>query len=899
MFIVQAYTFTLGGAGLGTITIPATLKLEDFGVITNVSRGSILYDPVEGSAGATVSYDGGDTILTLEQGTTYCNSADNLQIIVLQGGGGGSEPAADVHVTNTALDPVNILGSVTVTNDPENPASVQVENWPASVEVSNDVGNPLPVTGLVTVGGFAPSATDAFGRQRMSQPYTLFDSSHRFADNGLWSTVSNVGGAATFNSAQGLVELTVTTAANSEVVRETTKVFPYQPGKALRNGEPVLTPKGWVKIENLKVGDQVFDGLGNITYVIGVYPQGKRKIYRFTFDDGSFVDADEEHLWVTIRRHTSKIFSKGDRHILTTKQMLEQRGSKPSAQNRWRIPCSPVLQIEPKPVQIDPYTMGAILGDGGFSHSYHVNFTTADKEILDYLVCDKITVRDEKRYRYGLCGLSKGLRHYQIGKKKSLEKWVPEEYKFNCEQVRLDTLKGLMDTDGWVERDGCTYFCSVSRQLAEDVAYLARSLGGTARIRTKEKTFYVNKMGVRVECNPAHVVKISIPVNPFRLKRKAEKWRLKWRTSFDRYVYSIQELCEDDATCIRVASNDHTFLTRNHIVTHNSLQIMSTFVFEPVKNNLRQRVGYYGTENGYFLELDSTEGSLCFVERSKVSGLVTEKRISQMGGVYGFGDTGWNTDKLDGLGPSGITLDMSKAQILFMDIEWLGVGTVRLGFVINGQFIVCHQWQHANLITSTYITTASLPMRYEIKNLGSTSSASTLKQICSTVISEGGYELRGTQQAIGTPITTPRTLTVAGTFYPIVALQLKTARLDAIAVLSAISILGGGNNDVFRWELRGNPTVTGGAWVSAGVNSAVEYNLTGTGVSGGKVISSGYIYASNQGSVPVDILKEALFAFQLERDGLIGVPYPIALVVAGANASQIVYGSVDWEEVSR
>lgn len=561
MFIVQSYTFAPGEPGSGTITIPAILKLEDFGIISNVSRGSVLYNPSEGSAGATVSYDGGDTILTLEQSTTYCDPDDNLQIIVLQDGGGGGEPATEVHVTNTALDPVNILGSVTVTNDSGNPVPVEVGNWPASFEVSNDVGNPLPVTGLVTVGGFAPSATDAFGRQRMSQPYTLFDSNHRFADNGLWSTVTNVGGAATFNPDQGLVDLTVTTTANSEVIRETTKVFSYQPGK--------------------------------------------------------------------------------------------------------------------------------------------------------------------------------------------------------------------------------------------------------------------------------------------------------------------------------------------------SLQIMSTFVFEPVKNNLRQRVGYYGAENGFFLELDSTEESLCFVERSKVSGVVTEKRISQMGGVYGFGDTGWNTDKLDGSGPSEITLDISKAQILFMDVEWLGVGTVRLGFVINGQFIVCHQFQHANLITSTYITTASLPLRYEIKNTGSTGSASTLKQICSTVISEGGYELRGTQQAVGTPITTPRTLTVAGTYYPVVALQLKATHLDAIAVLSAISILGGGNNERYRWELRGNPTVTGGAWVSAGLNSAVEYNLTGTGVSGGKVIASGYTSASNQGSAPVDILKEALFAFQLERDGLTGTPYPIALVVAGANASQIVYGSMDWEEVTR
>lgn len=900
MFIVQTYSFTPGLPGLGTIEIPAILKLEDFGVITNVSRGSVLYDPIEGSAGATVSYSGGDTILTLEQSTTYCLAEDKIQIIVLQGdGGGGGGPTSDVHVTNTVLDPVNVSGSVTVVNDSGNPVPVEVENWPASVEVSNDVGNPLPVTGLVTVGGFAPSATDAFGRQRMSQPYTMFDSSFRFDDNGLWVTSTANGGTATFNPNQGLMDLSVTTANNSEVVRETTKVFSYQPGKALRHGEPVLTPGGWVSIEKLKVGDKVFDGLGNITEVLGVYPQGKRKIFRVTFDDGSHIDADEDHLWVTLRRHTSKRFNKGDRRILTTKEMLEERGSVPSAQNRWRVPCSPVLKMDPKPVQIDPYTMGAILGDGGFSHGFSVSFTTADEEVLNYLVCDKIVAKNGEKNCYELCGLAEGLQHYRLDDKEATEKSVPCDYMFNSEQIRLNVLRGLMDTDGWAEKDGCTYFSSASKQLAEDVSFLVRSLGGTARIRVKETTYYTSKLGVRVECGPAYLVKVSIPVNPFKLTRKAEKWRLKWRTSFDRYVYSIQELCEDYATCIRVASEDHTFLTRNNIVTHNSLQVMETFVYEPVKPNLRQRIGYYGSQNGYFLELDSTEESLCFVERSYVTGSIVETRISQMGGVYGFGDTGWNTDKLDGNGPSELILDISKAQILFMDIEWLGVGTVRLGFVINGQFIVCHQFQHANLITSTYITTASLPLRCEIKNTGITGSASTLKQICATVISEGGYELRGTQQAVGIPVTSPRTLTLAGTFYPVVSIQLKTSRLDAIAILSAISILGAGNNETYRWELRGNPVVTGGSWISAGANSAVEYNISGTGVIGGKIIASGYTSASNQGSPVIDILKEALFANQLERDGLTGTPYPMSLAVAGSNASQIVFASMDWEEISR
>lgn len=262
----------------------------------------------------------------------------------------------------------------------------------------------------------------------------------------------------------------------------------------------------------------------------------------------------------------------------------------------------------------------------------------------------------------------------------------------------------------------------------------------------------------------------------------------------------------------------------------------------------------------------------------------------------------WNGDKLDGTGASGLTLDITKAQILWMDLEWLGVGSVRVGFVINGQFIVCHTFNHANIIASTYITTASLPLRYEIFNTAGTSGTSTLKQICSSVISEGGYELRGKQQSIGTPITAPRTFAVAGTYYPIVGIKLKSTRLDAIAIVTAISLLGLGNGKNYQWRvLNGNVTISGGSWVSAGVDSAVEYNITGTSATGGRVLASGFVNSSNQGSPSINILKEALFANQLERDGLNGTPYQIVIEMAIDTIGGVLgaYASMDWEEVSR
>jgi hypothetical protein len=320
-----------------------------------------------------------------------------------------------------------------------------------------------------------------------------------------------------------------------------------------------------------------------------------------------------------------------------------------------------------------------------------------------------------------------------------------------------------------------------------------------------------------------------------------------------------------------------------------SLLVLSTFVMSPAKTNLRQRVGYYGANNGYYLELNDTT-SVSFVERSFVTGLVVDTPVAQ---------ASWNVDPMDGSGPSGITLDLTKAQILFMDLEWLGVGTVRIGFVINGNYYVCHKFHHANIIASTYITTASLPLRYEITNTAATASSSILKQICSTVLSEGGYELRGSQQAVGTPITTAKNLGSAGTYVPIVSIRLKSTRLDGIAVATALSVIGNTSAN-YNWQVVAGGTTSGGAaWTSAGANSCVEYKLDGTSFTGGRVIASGYFTATASTSVSVDILRAALLSTQLERNGLTGVASEFTLVLAAGTGSESVFGSIDWEEISR
>jgi hypothetical protein len=321
-----------------------------------------------------------------------------------------------------------------------------------------------------------------------------------------------------------------------------------------------------------------------------------------------------------------------------------------------------------------------------------------------------------------------------------------------------------------------------------------------------------------------------------------------------------------------------------------SLQILQTFVMEP-KANVRQRVGYYGANNGIYLEVSGN--TAYFVERSLSSGTIQETRVAQ---------SSWNKDTLLGAvasSPSGITLDLTKAQIMFIDVEWLGLGTVRCGFVIDGRLIHCHSFNHANYISSTYMTTASLPLRYEIKNTGVTASSTTLKQVCSSVISEGGYELRGTQQSIGLSANSALNLPVASTFYPVISIRLKQERQDAIVILTALSILGIGNNARFRYKIINNPTLGNTSWTSAGADTSVEYDMSANTVTGGRTLASGYLAASTQSTVTIDALKEALFKFQLERNALTGTSYPLTIAIESAVANDDVLATLDWEEVTR
>lgn len=305
-----------------------------------------------------------------------------------------------------------------------------------------------------------------------------------------------------------------------------------------------------------------------------------------------------------------------------------------------------------------------------------------------------------------------------------------------------------------------------------------------------------------------------------------------------------------------------------------SLSILTTFVMSAGKTNLRQRVGYFDTNNGVFLQRNGTE--LSFIIRTYTGGSVDDTRKVVQ--------SSWNGDKLDGSGASGITLDTTKAQIMFMDFEWLGVGSVRVGFVIDGQYITAHTFDNANEVTKVYMQTATLPLRLEIENTGTTASSSTMKQICSTVLSEGGYE----QTSIESVARRTTTLTSIGTtFVPLVSIRLASDSLGAVVLPKQVRVLPVANGE-YEVALIRNATLTGASYDTTTFKS-VDFDITATAMSGGDIVLNEYVTASNQSGAQVQ--NDLVYNFDMQLGATIaGVSdvYTVAVrALSGTSGSAI------------
>jgi hypothetical protein len=318
-----------------------------------------------------------------------------------------------------------------------------------------------------------------------------------------------------------------------------------------------------------------------------------------------------------------------------------------------------------------------------------------------------------------------------------------------------------------------------------------------------------------------------------------------------------------------------------------SLLTLNTFAMATLTANCRQRVGYFTANNGVYFEADGT--SLYLVIRSSTTGAVVEERIAQ---------ANWNVDSLSnsvGTNPSGINLDPTLVQIFWNDIEWLGVGTVRAGFVIDGNFIVCHRFNHANQAgnTKVYMTTATLNPRYEITNTGTVPGALTMKQICSTVISEGGYNPSLSINYVPTAIA-PTRIATGNVYTSLASIRLNPAYPDAVVVPSQIDLL---LVDVqygsFQLVLNASNVVANtGSWSNA-VSSVVQYNTSALRIGDGTVVYSGLTSSRDAIAISEDIKRR----LQLSRTAS-GTPDILTLCVAYQSNNADLLWKFGWEELT-
>jgi phosphate starvation-inducible protein PhoH and related proteins len=403
--------------------------------------------------------------------------------------------------------------------------------------------------------------------------------------------------------------------------RGTIEVAPlaYMRGRAQPFDSQVLTPDGFRPIGSLRVGDLVVGANGLPTPVLGVYPQGRKEVFRVQTQDGASTLCCAEHLWAVT---TAADRRRGrPARVLETRQM---RGRLRAAHaHRFELPLvSQPVELQPQTIPMDSYALGLLLGDGCLTTSTTPSFTTADPELAVALeaALDGIELRRKTSVDYVLrhaAGHRGGvivsnpvtvvLRELGLAGTRSNTKFVPDRYLRNSSHVRLAVLQGLLDSDGGpVIQEGRTcriQYGTSSERLRDDVVFLVRSLGGVAYWRTRPAAGRApgRARGRDVHHrSDAYVLDIRLPegVEPFRLTRKREAYRRGGGGRPMRFIDSIEPAGEAETLCIQVAAADSLYVTDDFLVTHNTLND-SFIVLDEAQNTTPEQMKMFLTRLGF------------------------------------------------------------------------------------------------------------------------------------------------------------------------------------------------------------------------------------------------------------------------------------------------------------
>ncbi|MEV4230631.1 helicase-related protein [Streptomyces bobili] len=342
-------------------------------------------------------------------------------------------------------------------------------------------------------------------------------------------------------------------------------------GKAQPLDSLVLTPAGFRRMGDMEVGDEIVVPDGEIAVIDGVFPQGERDVWRLVLSDGSSVECDDEHLWIV---GTSCGRHRGQAPKVMTTREIRLDTFRADGSSKWYVPAAaPVDLGDDSGPPLDPYLFGLLLGDGSFRDN--LRLSTPDSEIHDAVTaavapeCRLVPVKGSGcDYAIQLTTRAAGVRNVVVQTLRELNLWgltshgkfVPDEFRNTSVKNRLALLQGLMDTVGTVHADGMSVsLCSASPRLADDVAWIVRSLGGRARVLPKRAAFHVF---------------VSLPEQypPFRLTRKANRVRPRPKyDTFRRGIRAVEYVGRKPVQCISVAHPSRAYVTDNFTVTHNTM----------------------------------------------------------------------------------------------------------------------------------------------------------------------------------------------------------------------------------------------------------------------------------------------------------------------------------------
>jgi len=354
-------------------------------------------------------------------------------------------------------------------------------------------------------------------------------------------------------------------------------------GKAQPLSEPVLTPEGWKLIVDLRAGDFVIGSNGKPTRILGVFPQGRRRIYRVTMTDGTSTRCTLDHLWY--------VETPNDRHrsnqgrIMTLRQIRDEGVEYDNGNRKWFVPLlSEPVEFGGVPPLVDyfdnypdkflhPYVMGALLANAHFGNSVVHSGTHEQREALRRFLPDTkfvcINLHD-----YRLHGLTSTVRKMGLHGVASHDKHVPQFYLTATPEERLALIRGLFDNDGTVAKDGIVVeYNTTSPQLARDVLELTRSMGWVARMSTRVPTFTYK--GERKKGRRDYRIRVVATECPFSVPSKVVRWKPRSKYPPARAIAKIEAVGQEEAVCIRVEAEDSLYVTKDFIVTHNTLQAIA------------------------------------------------------------------------------------------------------------------------------------------------------------------------------------------------------------------------------------------------------------------------------------------------------------------------------------